>query len=499
MRGRPVSRERRECAQDDVGLSARSQVIASDKILQAVGRDVALDDVVGEQSEAQLRCCRCPGEHQVRVLAQLNQQRRVRPHARRNAAGNQPRPQSLQAASFEEHSEPVPRRSVKPGGGQAGGEVNEAPRSRCGQPASARRCQVLAALDLFYRDQPQPLYLAGSKLARLKKLANTGLRHAEPSRSFRHWQQADRSVWRSIKHCAYIIVAATGGSQAEGNHATEGSNRGLSAAYLGLPRRDFVGSYRWYKGTMNLSSEYDAELEAMLARLGATPGVEPAVLTAFWPRIGSGYSSGLMVVGRAVNGWIDEIAAPALADAAARADLRAAMRRTAEADGQCPMRWVTDAWGRPGGYSTARSAFWRHVRTVLAALEPGSAGDPQWSGHLAWSNLAKIAPADGGNPGGPLLQVQREMGPALLAREIAELNPSRVLVLTGRWWFEAFAERLGLAVDWQDGLVEGTADDGSRRWVIAPHPQGKPSRLPADVIAAFERSCASAPAGDAEV
>ena len=236
---------------------------------------------------------------------------------------------------------------------------------------------------------------------------------------------------------------------------------------------------------MNLSPEYDAELEAMLARLGATPGVGPSLLTGFWPMTGLAYSNGLMVVGRAVNGWIDHISAPELANATARAQLRASMRRTAEGDGQCPMRWVTDAWGRRGGYSTAKSAFWRHIRTVLAAMEPASVGDPKWSSRLTWTNLAKIAPAGGGNPGGSLLQVQLEMGPALLARELDECNPSRVLVLTGRWWFEPFADYLGLAADWQAGLVEGVADDGSRRWVIAPHPQGKPRRIHADVIAAF--------------
>jgi hypothetical protein len=33
--------------------------------------------------------------------------------------------------------------------------------------------------------------------------------------------------------------------------------------------------------------------------------------------------------------------------------------------------------------------------------------------------------------------------------------------------------------------VQGVANDGSRRWVIAPHPQGKPRAITAEVIAAF--------------
>jgi len=72
---------------------------------------------------------------------------------------------------------------------------------------------------------------------------------------------------------------------------------------------------------MNLSPDYDIDLEAMLARLGTTSGVGPPLLTAFWPMTGSAYSGGLMVVGRAVNGWIDHISAPELANATARAQL----------------------------------------------------------------------------------------------------------------------------------------------------------------------------------
>src|SRR5437667_6341428 len=101
--------------------------------------------------------------------------------------------------------------------------------------------------------------------------------------------------------------------------------------------------------------------------------------------VGHSYSGALMVVGRAVNGWIDHITTDELADPIARKRLIAAARRTSEGSGTCPMRWVTDRWSPgDGDYSTARSAFWRHIRSVLAAVDPPSRDDPQWSSRLAW-------------------------------------------------------------------------------------------------------------------
>jgi len=44
----------------------------------------------------------------------------------------------------------------------------------------------------------------------------------------------------------------------------------------------------------------------------------------------------------------------------------------------------------------------------------------------------------------------------LLEREVAELAPRRVLALTNRWWFEPFAEALGVDVQQREGLVEGS-------------------------------------------
>jgi hypothetical protein len=237
---------------------------------------------------------------------------------------------------------------------------------------------------------------------------------------------------------------------------------------------------------VTLSAAYEAAYDRLLAAAATTPGVQPRKLVAFWPMVGHAYRGELLVFGRAVNGWMDHEDVDALAEPEARHALVSAARRTAEGSGDCPMGWVTERWSPGDGeYSTARSAFWRHIRNALSAVEPDSEGDPHWSSRIAWSNLAKLAPAGGGNPGGPLLDIQRDVGSALVAREVLELAPRRVLVLTGRWWFEPFAARAGLDVEWRDGLVQGVVRQPGRTWVIAGHPQGKPRRMLDEVIAAF--------------
>jgi hypothetical protein len=242
-----------------------------------------------------------------------------------------------------------------------------------------------------------------------------------------------------------------------------------------------------------LSADYARSYERLLAAVGARSDVEPDELALFWPMVGHAYRGELLVVGRAVNGWIDRVIVEQLRSADERIRLTQLARQTSLGDGSCPMGWVTWRWGRGGGeYSTARSAFWRHIRAVLASVDPASRQDADWSSRLAWSNLAKLAPWAGGNPGGSLLDVQRSIGPELLRREVADLAPKRILVLTGRWWFEPFAEALGLRVEWRDGLVAGVADEQGRRWVIAAHPQGKPRSILEEVVAAFAAAAAGA-------
>lgn len=242
-----------------------------------------------------------------------------------------------------------------------------------------------------------------------------------------------------------------------------------------------------------MSSSYRREFAALHRAVAAMPLAETP-LTSFWPMVGDGYNGEVMVIGRAVNSWRTEWRA---GDAQSPEGLDTVVRDAVSVNSRepDPMDWVVRLWGNggtrsdgfaPSTYNTARSAFWRVCRELCAAgpwfWDPGT-----WSGHLAWTNLYKIAPASGWNPAGNLLAAQRAGSAALLAREIDELAPRRVVALTGRSWFEPFAERLSLEVRWASGLVEGVADAGRRRFVIAKHPMGKPqARWLAEVRSALE-------------
>jgi hypothetical protein len=195
---------------------------------------------------------------------------------------------------------------------------------------------------------------------------------------------------------------------------------------------------------------------------------------AMWPMRGRGYRNGGFVIGRAVNGW-DESEWRVRNAETAQGRRRIALRtkRMSEPHSRCPMSWIADCAGTQRGlYNSNTSAFWRTARTALTRCQDGD-----WHSELCWSNLYKVAPARGGNPSSAQREAQFPAAVKLLRMELDSFKPRRVLVLTGRSWFEPFEEPLGINVNWGRGsLVEGTAVDGRTTWVIAKHPQGKNER-----------------------
>jgi hypothetical protein len=236
---------------------------------------------------------------------------------------------------------------------------------------------------------------------------------------------------------------------------------------------------------MRLSSGYEVAYRELLGRVARTPSLEPEMRMAiFWPMVGHRYDGDLMVIGRAVNGWVVDLTVEEAGDAVKAETFVRAVRENSERD---EMRWVTDLAGNRDGYNTSRSAFWRVNRRLALPHDADPARQAEWSSHLVWTNLYKCAPVAGWNPGGDFLRTQTPMACRLLAREIDELEPKRIVALTGRSWFEPFADYLGLDVGWRSGLVEGVATYGRRPIVVARHPMGKPEGpFVAEVLTALE-------------
>lgn len=235
---------------------------------------------------------------------------------------------------------------------------------------------------------------------------------------------------------------------------------------------------------MKLSAAYEADYAQLLRDIGGTPSLPSAMsMTIFWPMVGHRFDGDLMVVGRAVNGWNTALTVEEARSEALVAQRISQVRERSERDG---MRWVTELAGNREGYNTNNSAFWRVNRRVSLPPDADDERKQAWSAHLIWSNLYKAAPVEGWNPGGDFLRSQTGAACELLAREIDELNPRRILVLAGRWWFEPFANHLDLDIGWRSGLVEGVTSYNNRPLVIAQHPMTKPeSKLVSEVLAAF--------------
>lgn len=218
-------------------------------------------------------------------------------------------------------------------------------------------------------------------------------------------------------------------------------------------------------------------------------------LTVCGTAVGSRWAGELLVCGRAVNGWEKE---PWFSHQAKNSDVRrnlVASALSGWAPTPCPMRWVTDLWRHQTEYNTARSAFWRVVRAVAIGLGIASNSDEEWSSHLAWTNLYRVAPYAGGNPSGKVQAAQRETTIRLLTTEMDLLRPRRVLFLTGANWATPILARLssfavrptGSKLVQLVGSITETSEPRGQA-VVASHPQGKPEKqMVQEILAAFTK------------
>lgn len=203
-----------------------------------------------------------------------------------------------------------------------------------------------------------------------------------------------------------------------------------------------------------LSPAFEAAYDGLLAELAQHADGLPDFVCLHWPMPEPSYTGRLLVIGQALNGWGHEGAPSDFADASERRRQLVATRHSSEKQGA--FGWMRPrVWSRP---------FWKLARLAMDGLSLGL-------DQIAWANLAQVAPAAGGNPGGELHWRQHRHGGEMLRLEVNELDPEIVLVVSGRGYAEPFISGAGLAPDWsRRGALQFDGTLGGRRWIVVSHP-----------------------------
>lgn len=226
------------------------------------------------------------------------------------------------------------------------------------------------------------------------------------------------------------------------------------------------------KLAFRLSAEYESEYRQMVRELYGVPSYRTRHLAAFWPVVRPDHQPGRgwMFVGIATNGW------------GGRSDDGPWFGRR----GAPRLGRIRDFYGweesdlRQGGCVRVGpwpGAFWTTIKrlcpTRLQDLDEREWKGPRWA---AWSNLYKVAPTSergGANPDEGLRRAQLDFCRSLLRREVREIRPKRVIVLSGAsWWADFFRPGTrDLVGAFEDGssVIRTTFEDVPA--VLAPHPQ----------------------------
>lgn len=179
-------------------------------------------------------------------------------------------------------------------------------------------------------------------------------------------------------------------------------------------------------------------------------------------------NTGLIFVGRAVNSWIsDELDIECLFDE--RNDCRVFNR----AD---QIEWVENLRGNISGYNTNKSAFWRVIKQTTERLYPSD----KWYKKIAWSNLCKLSPFDGGNPSNSAYYDQLKINKKILNTEFEVLSPKVIVFLTKYNWVKYYyTELLNQTVlpiktiIWGGGYKTYLYKIGDYYIIVSEHPMGK--------------------------
>lgn len=135
----------------------------------------------------------------------------------------------------------------------------------------------------------------------------------------------------------------------------------------------------------------------------------------------------LMVVGRAVNGWeYDFDSCESEEDV-----LNAILNQTFTFEDIVKEEGIQ---GEKSTYFYSKSPFWRLIRKLLESYGEGE----NYNKKVLWSNLYKIAPRNGGNPGWLLIRPELQTYIDMIKKEIEIYKPTHILFITDIGYFNPY-------------------------------------------------------------
>ncbi|HMT29747.1 MAG TPA: hypothetical protein PKD91_10740 [Bacteroidia bacterium] len=190
----------------------------------------------------------------------------------------------------------------------------------------------------------------------------------------------------------------------------------------------------------------------------------------FYPTVGLNYQmkQGFLLVGRATNGWT-----PAFD---CINEYPKFMKECSEyskmelVSGKCPLQWVDEKLEEANDKIVAnRSPFFQVGKAVIQNLYPAT--KDVWTHNVSWSNLYKIAPAEGGNPSTTDCDAQWPGVKYLFEMEVEQLQPKYILIISGTEWSKDF---IGSLEKYNGKYVEEIGWYKGAKVVVCSRPEQKP-------------------------
>lgn len=160
----------------------------------------------------------------------------------------------------------------------------------------------------------------------------------------------------------------------------------------------------------------------------------------------------ILFVGKAVNGWNE---------------INSITELFSEYDASDILSWLED---NSDEYNPKSSAFWRVIKKVE---RNNSNISDNWYEKIAWSNLCKLAPKQGGNPNNADFEKQKDICREILLTEIDILKPKAVILFTSDWDILDLERDEPIAEEFWGNYSSSLYRNNDIYYIHTVHPQGK--------------------------